>query len=564
MPARYGIALFLVLCALFLAANRGAYESFFQDDEIDNIKNMRLTEGPTYVQALISPRFQTNNFRPVGHAYFGVMARRFGLDFPRYVAVIHAIHLLNVWLVWLVARRFGLGVWPACFAAALFAFHMAVFDVYWKPMYVFDLLCAAFSLSSILLYVRGRWLLSLAAFWLAYKSKELAVMLPAVLLVWEFRFGEKRWKRLIPFFAVSVMFGAQGILLNPNVDNDYTFRFTPAAVWRSVRFYSSQVLLLPFAGLGLAVLAWAVKDRAFRFGLAAMALFFVPLIFLPGRLFAAYCYVPLAGLALAAGAAAARHHAAFAAVFLLAWIPWNMVELRQKRRQALAAAAENRTYITTVGEFVRSLDAPIDSAVYDGAPEGFHRWGVEATLHYFTRFDLPVCKIDDPCLASALQAERIALFAWDPRSRKLLITRSAGGRAGASYVYMNRITPVWQLVSGWYPLEETFRWIEPVARAELERPASAREFEVVVNAGPLQLKDQGKIALAVSLNGVPLGTREFAEPGWQKARWPLPDRGSGPVTVEMRARSEYRPRGDSRRLGAAIVSFGFPQEIQRR
>ena len=51
-------------------------------------------------------------------------------------------------------------------------------DAYWKPMYVFDLFCTTFCLASILLYAHGRWILSFIAFWLAYKSKELAVMLP--------------------------------------------------------------------------------------------------------------------------------------------------------------------------------------------------------------------------------------------------------------------------------------------------------------------------------------------------------------------------------------------------
>jgi hypothetical protein len=51
-----------------------------------------------------------------------------------------------------------------------FVFSAAAFDAYWKPMYVFDLLCTTFSLASILFYAYRRWILSFIAFWLAYKS----------------------------------------------------------------------------------------------------------------------------------------------------------------------------------------------------------------------------------------------------------------------------------------------------------------------------------------------------------------------------------------------------------
>src|SRR5260370_2551345 len=103
---------------------------------------------------------------------------------------------------------------------------MALFDDFWKPMYIFDVLCATFCLLSLWCYATGRWMLSFVAFWLAYKSKEMAVMLPAVLLGFEFWFGKHRWKPLVPFFPGSLSFGAQWILGNPYKDNQSTLPFT--------------------------------------------------------------------------------------------------------------------------------------------------------------------------------------------------------------------------------------------------------------------------------------------------------------------------------------------------
>ncbi len=85
-------------------------------------------------------------------------------------------------------------------------------DAYWKPMYCFDLLCTAFSLGSILLYAQRRWVLSFVAFWCAYKSKELAVMLPVVLLAWECWFGERKYLAADSVSAGVAVVRAAGIV----------------------------------------------------------------------------------------------------------------------------------------------------------------------------------------------------------------------------------------------------------------------------------------------------------------------------------------------------------------
>jgi|SRR5208283_101066 len=201
----WGILAFALLAALLVLVNLRAYRGYFQNDELENIGWTGLLPMWRYAEAILSPRFQLDNFRPVGHFFFREASLHFGLDFWKYVASIQALHLLNVWLLWLLARKLGAHPLAAACGAVLFAFHMALFDVFWKPMYVFDLLCATFCLLSLLLYAQGRWVLSFAAFWLAYKSKELAVLLPFVLAVYEIWFGKRNWKPLIPFSCISVL-----------------------------------------------------------------------------------------------------------------------------------------------------------------------------------------------------------------------------------------------------------------------------------------------------------------------------------------------------------------------
>src|SRR5437764_1290990 len=137
MTKRAGAALFLAMAALFLLANRAAYRGYFQDDELNNLAWTRDIPAIDYAKAILTPKFFNNNFRPVGHFYYREMSLLYGLDFPKYLPLIHLAHILNVWLVWMLARRLGFAPLPASLGTLFFAFDMAVFDVYWKPMYVF-------------------------------------------------------------------------------------------------------------------------------------------------------------------------------------------------------------------------------------------------------------------------------------------------------------------------------------------------------------------------------------------------------------------------------------------
>src|ERR1700688_4008230 len=101
------------------------------------------------------------------------MSLLYGLGFRRYLPILHLAHLLNVWLVWLIERRLGIGPLPASLGTLFFAFHIASFDVHWKAMYVFLLFRPPFFLLAIFFYMRRRYVLAFCAFWLAYKSKEL-------------------------------------------------------------------------------------------------------------------------------------------------------------------------------------------------------------------------------------------------------------------------------------------------------------------------------------------------------------------------------------------------------
>lgn len=409
------------IAAVFVALNYQAYDGFFQDDELDNLKWAPSLPARAFLTALLSPRFALDNFRPVGHLYFALMGRRFGLDFPPYITPVFAIHLLNALLLYLLMRKLAVAPWCALAGAAFFTLSAAAFDAYRKPMYVFDLLCTTLSLACILLYAYRRWVLSFIAFWLAYKSKELAVMLPAVLVAYECLFGQRRFLILVPFLLASLSFGVQGIFLNPNRNNEYTFRFTLDALRHTAPFYAARLLLFPAGGLFLLALA-LIRDRRVWFGLAAMVLLITPLLFLPGRLYEAYAYLPLACAAISLAAASSPVNPAWPWVALAIWMPFNVRAVHRESRAALDQDDRVFAFVNTM-EVWAAKNPGIDTFVYDSAPDGFHDWGVTGAWNIVHRQgDLPALFSGWPETSEVIATRAVAWGSWDPQRARLTIS----------------------------------------------------------------------------------------------------------------------------------------------
>jgi hypothetical protein len=410
----------LAIAVIFVALNHQAYDGFFQDDELDNIKWAPSRPAREFLAGFLTPQFALDNFRPTGHLYFALMGSAFGLDFPAWITPVFAIHLLNALLLYLLMRKLSIGQWSAMAGVAFFALSATALEAYWKPMYIFDLLCTTMSLASILFYAYRRWVLSFMAFWLAYKSKELAVMLPAVLVAYEYWFGERKFRILIPFVLASLSFGIQGIVLNPNKNNAYSFHFTPEALRHTIPFYAKRFLIFPLSGLGLFALAF-VRDRRIWFGLVATSLLMIPLIFLPGRLFEAYTYLPLVFAVIALATAASHVNPAWAWVALSVWMPFNMRVIRHERHAILDYDDKVFAFVETIGTWA-AKNPDINILVYDGAPPGFHDWGVTGFWNIaHKQIDLPALYINWPETRQTLSTNTVAYGSWDRKYSILTI-----------------------------------------------------------------------------------------------------------------------------------------------
>jgi len=546
-------AILLVMALLFFVANRGAYKAYFSADDLDNIAWTHVATPGPFVKGLLLPKYNQGNFRPMGHAYFVIMSKWQALNYPPYVAVLHAFHLLNMVILWLLLREFGFSLKAIISGTIIYVFHMAVFDAYWKPMYIFDVLCGTFCLLSILAFLKRSYVLSFLCFWLAYKSKEPALMLPVVLAILAYWRGLSR-KALIPFFAVTIVFAAQVLLFNPGLDNDYTLRFTPSAVWKSAQFYASQVLLIPYAGFGLLLLPLLHKEKRLFFGLATAILFLVPMLLLPGRLYPAYLYVPITGLAIVAASLAETAQVWHLALFFLLWVPLHYERMRANRKAAIAIGDNNRTFVNAMVEGARQHPG-LKGVVYEGGPAALEMWGYEGLLKYLYGLDVKVFPISDKDLMKNVPQEA-ALFAYEPGANILHVTPRL--EHDASVVSVGWKSQPWQLGEGWQPRNNHFRWTAPRATARAYRPPEATKFMVQLNVGPGVIQEMGRVELEVVLNGYPLGLASYSKPGQTVVEWPLPPGPAGNVEIEFRSTHDAdNVSSDTKKLGVPVMQFGF-------
>lgn len=555
--SRRRIAIFCAFAGflvLFVIANRGAYRGYFSGDDLDSLGWAQWVGVRDLAIALVSPFMRSSNFRAVGHLMYVVLGHTAGLNFPVYVFYIQALHVITVVLLWFLLRRLQFSDFQASIGAFLFGFNMAVFDIYWKPMYDFDLLCGLFSIVTIWLYINNRWILALVTFCLAYKSKEIAVMLPFVVLAYEYLLGEKRWKRVLPMGVIGAFLIVQAIIYNAGRHNDYTFVFSPGALGQTIEFYSSALFFLPYAGLVLLVVPIVSKDRRAWFGLCVFLLFLAPLLFLPGRLFSAYVYTPLIGLSIL-GAWLARFPV-IAAIVVLLWIPWNYREMRIDRNAALASADDNRRYVTTLAAF-HNAHGPTRAYVLDQFPASLNDYGAKGAVYFFDP-DASIHQADDPDIRKALQQDSIAVLHWDGVFHRLLITNREPTTTDAAYIAINAQTPIWQLEDGWYGAEGVFRWTAPHATAVIQCPPAARLFELRAIVNDELIARDKEIHLHVSLNGVLLEQRTVTDKGVYTFTWAVPPRIKGKTAVDLRVDPPYDPYPDhSHPLGIAVTGFGF-------
>src|ERR1035437_9039338 len=183
----------LLTLTYFLYFNwNGLWVHFWADD----MENMLRCWRPGPVRLLLDLLLPWHGaYRPMAGFFYLPLLKGFGLNPLPFHAVMLAILLGNLYLLYRFARRIGCGELQAGLATLLVAYHAGLSMLYYNTAFVYDVLCFSFYMGAFLCYARvraqgrllpgGETALVMGLYLCALNSKEMALTLPIVLLAYE-------------------------------------------------------------------------------------------------------------------------------------------------------------------------------------------------------------------------------------------------------------------------------------------------------------------------------------------------------------------------------------------
>src|ERR1039458_1474980 len=183
----------LLILTYFLYFNwNGLWARFAADDMMNMAGCWRLNPARLLLDALLPWH---GAYRPMAGLFYLPLHHFFGLNPLPYHAVMLAILLANLYLMYRFVRRIGCGELQAALATLIVAYHAGLSMLFYSTAFIYDVLCFSFYMGAFLCYARvragGRLLrgretaLVMGLYLCALDSKEMALTLPLVLLAYE-------------------------------------------------------------------------------------------------------------------------------------------------------------------------------------------------------------------------------------------------------------------------------------------------------------------------------------------------------------------------------------------
>jgi hypothetical protein len=183
----------ILLTAYFLYFNLGSLKVHFALDDLGNIDHYHNVAPWQMALSQFLP--WRGDPRPMGGLFYIPIYHFAGLNPVPYQAVLLALLLANVYWVYRFAKLLGCCEAAALLAALAVCYHAGLANLYYNAAFVFDVLCCFFYLATLVYYLRirnrnrllgpGRTAIFLALFLCALNSKEMAVTIPLIVLVYE-------------------------------------------------------------------------------------------------------------------------------------------------------------------------------------------------------------------------------------------------------------------------------------------------------------------------------------------------------------------------------------------
>jgi len=376
------IAATLVIAAYFWRLVRPTLRLYFTPDDSMNL--FRAWDAPVadLVRANLLFFVSSHFIRPLAEAWYRVIYSFAGFNPRPFHAALLVILLINIWLTYAVARRLAGSREVGALAALIGCYNVRLADIYFDTGYIYDVLCYCFFFAAFLLYMRvrqsGRALKAtqLATVWLlfvcALNSKEIAVTLPAFLLIYELLYHGRKWQAAgvaataitAAVFIAGRSLGSDSLLHNTAYQPSFTihqFLVTSCSFMADMLnrldqgFPAWGTLAIWLAMLGIALL---LRSRPLQFAWLFLMISPLPIAFILPRGAAQY-YLPWFGWTLFMAALIAeigsriapgfryRGAVVFAAVLLILY-PYNKRQEWQK--VAYAATEEGAGYHVIVDQ----------------------------------------------------------------------------------------------------------------------------------------------------------------------------------------------------------------------
>lgn len=350
----------------------------------DSMYVQLASESDGLVSGVLDP-WPIGYYRPLVSQYFEICQRVFGEWAPGYHLASIALHVVIVWLVFLLCSRLAGFEWPALYGALAFAMLPILNEAIAWTASIGDLLATGFVISAVLLALaaaearaavgRWLWLASLVAVVLGCGAKETSVVAGLLVPVAVWIFGRKRpgwgWIAAYPALilvymgwyatrmpgigAVENLVGSPWRCLTTTTQN-LVMTLVPigrneVGDWLWTAHGVSRFLVLAcVASLGVWIwLALRRRDRVLVFGWLWAVAAFIPVCRSTGA--DRYAYLPAVGLALVAVAVCRRfpdrRATAFALVVLTIFALGSALSAYQwtQRVGRYAAPAQNRSSI---------------------------------------------------------------------------------------------------------------------------------------------------------------------------------------------------------------------------
>jgi hypothetical protein len=283
---------------------------------VDDLGNMaHYYRGGPLALAISQFTIWRGDYRPMGGMFYAPILTFAGLNPVPYQATLLAILLVDVYLVYRLALRLGTGELAGGLAALVVAYHAGLHNLYYNAAFVYDALCCFFFLAAFLYYLRvrespsmPRIAIFLALDLCALNSKEMAVTLPLVLMVYEWIYHRRGPARIILFSAALTAVDIFGKVFGPEAMVNAE-AYHPVFALRRVRDFQrlslGDLLFGWGSGWGGIILLWAVlaylawrRDRpVLRLLWWFMLLTPLPIEFLVGKS-QACLYIPMVGWAI--------------------------------------------------------------------------------------------------------------------------------------------------------------------------------------------------------------------------------------------------------------------------